>query len=151
VGVGGKGNEGVSGLVKQTPGSIGYVELSYAMQNHLPVALIRNAAGRWVAPTIDGVTAAAAGTVAKLPKNTDFRISIVNAPGATAYPISSFTWILLYKNPSNPAKGKALVDFLRWALHDGEKEASGLDYAPLPPSMVKMLDARLNEINVAAR
>ena len=151
VGLGGKGSEGVTGQVKQTPGAIGYVELSYAKQNHLPVAFVKNAAGRWVAPSIEGVTAAAAGAVAKLPKNSDFRISIVNAPGATAYPISSFTWILLYKNPKDAARGKAMVDFLRWALHDGEKEAAGLDYAPLPPSMVKMLDGRLNEINVAAR
>jgi phosphate transport system substrate-binding protein len=151
VGLGGKGSEGVTGQVKQTPGAIGYVELSYARQNALPVALIRNAAGRWVAPTIDGVTAAAAGTVAKLPPNTDFRISIVNAPGLTAYPISSFTWVLLYRNPRDAAKGKALVAFLRWALRDGERQAARLDYAPLPPSMVKMLDVRLNEINVAAR
>lgn len=137
VGLGGKGSEGVTGQVKQTPGAIGYVELSYAKQNALPVALIRNAAGRWVAPTIDGVTAAAAGAVAKLPPGTDFRISIVNAPGLTAYPISSFTWVLLYKNPRDTVKGKALVAFLRWALHDGEREAAQLDYAPLPPSMVK--------------
>jgi len=151
VGLGGKGSEGVTGQVKQTPGAIGYVELSYAKQNALPVALMRNAAGRWVAPTIDGVTAAAAGAVARLPHDTDFRISIVNAPGLTAYPISSFTWVLLYKNPRDAAKGKALVAFLRWALHDGERQAARLDYAPLPPSMVKMLDVRLNEINVAAR
>ena len=151
VGLGGKGSEGVTGQVKQVPGAIGYVELSYAKQNHLPVALVRNAAGQWVAPTIEGVTAAAAGAVAKLPPNTDYRISIVNAPGKTAYPISSFTWILIYKNPSNPAKAKALVDFIRWGLHDGEQFASSLDYAPLPPVMVRMLDKQLDQVNVAAR
>ncbi|HEX7942812.1 MAG TPA: phosphate ABC transporter substrate-binding protein PstS [Gemmatimonadaceae bacterium] len=151
VGLGGKGSEGVTGVVKQTPGAIGYVELSYAKQNQLPVALLRNAAGQWVAPTIDGVTAAAAGAVAKLPTNTDYRISIVNAPGKGAYPISSFTWILLYQNPEDARRGRALVDFLRWALHDGEAVAPSLDYAPLPPSMVKMLDRRLNAINLAAK
>jgi len=151
VGLGGKGSEGVTGQVKQTPGAIGYVELSYAKENKLPVALIKNAAGQWVAPTIDGVTEAAAGAAAKLPANTDFRISIVNAPGREAYPISSFTWVLLYKNPADAKKGKQLVDFLRWAIHDGEKEAPSLDYAPLPAAMVAMLDKRLNEVSVAAR
>jgi phosphate transport system substrate-binding protein len=150
VGLGGKGSEGVTGQVKQTPGAIGYVELSYAKENQLPVASIKNAAGEWIAPTIAGVTEAAAGAVATLPPNTDFRISIVNAPGRTAYPISSFTWILLYKNPPNAQKGKKLVDFLRWAIHDGEKEAPALDYAPLPASMVKMLDKRLNEVSLAS-
>ena len=150
VGLGGKGSEGVTGQVKQTPGAIGYVELSYAKENHLPTALIKNAADQWVAPTIEGVTEAAAGAAAKLPENTDFRISIVNAPGKAAYPISSFTWVLLYKNPTDAKKGKQLVDFLRWAIHDGEKEAPSLDYAPLPPSMVSMLDKRLNEVSLAS-
>ncbi|HKV49995.1 MAG TPA: phosphate ABC transporter substrate-binding protein PstS [Gemmatimonadaceae bacterium] len=151
VGLGGKGSEGVTGQVKQTPGAIGYVELSYAKENKLPTALIKNAAGQWIAPTIDGVTEAAAGASAKLPATTDFRISIVNAPGRAAYPISSFTWVLLYKNPSDAKKGKQLVDFLRWAIHDGEKEAPSLDYAPLPASMVTMLDKRLNEVKLAAQ
>jgi phosphate transport system substrate-binding protein len=150
VGLGGKGSEGVTGQVKQTPGAIGYVELSYAKENKLPVALIKNAAGQWVAPTIDGVTEAAAGASAKLPATTDFRISIVNAPGRAAYPISSFTWVLLYQNPADAKKGKQLVDFLRWAIHDGEKEAPSLDYAPLPASIVAMLDKRLNEVKLAS-
>ncbi|HEX6964956.1 MAG TPA: phosphate ABC transporter substrate-binding protein PstS [Gemmatimonadaceae bacterium] len=151
VGLGGKGSEGVSGIVRQTPGAIGYVELSYAKQNGLPSALMQNAAGVFVPPTIAGVTEAAAGAVAKLPANTDYRISIVNAPGARSYPISSFTWILVYKNPPNAAKGKALVDFLRWAYQKGESAASSLDYAPLPESMRTMLVKRLGDVNVASR
>lgn len=151
VGLGGKGSEGVAGLVKQTPGAIGYVELSYAKQNKLPSALIRNANGEWVTPTLESVTRAAAGAAAKLPANTDYRISIVNAPGRGAYPISSFTWILLYKNPKDSQKGKQLVDFLRWAYEDGESVAGSIDYAPLPPSMVRQLVRRLADVVIAAR
>jgi len=150
VGLGGKGNEGVSGQVKQTPGAIGYVELAYAKQNKLPYALVRNQAGRFVAPSIEGATAAAAGVAKGLPANTDFRISIVNAPGATAYPISSFTWILIYQNQRDAAKSAKLLQFLRWALHDGQKEVASLDYAPLPENIVRMLDQRLRTV-VAAR
>ena len=148
VGLGSKGSEGVSGSVKQTPGAIGYVELSYATQNKLPSALIQNAAGAWVAPTLQSVTAAASGAAAKLPPNSDYRISIVNAPGKDAYPISSFTWIILYKNQKDAKKGKALVDFIRWGLTDGEKVAPSLDYAPLPSSMVSALQQRLDSVNV---
>ncbi|HEX7019442.1 MAG TPA: phosphate ABC transporter substrate-binding protein PstS [Gemmatimonadaceae bacterium] len=147
VGLGGKGSEGVAGQVKQTPGAIGYVELSYARQNNLPSAQIQNAAGEWVAPTLESVTAAAADAAAKLPANTDYRISIVNAQGKGVYPIASFTWILVYKNQQNATKGKKLIDFLRWGLHDGEKDASALDYAPLPASMVTRLDSLLGTIN----
>jgi phosphate transport system substrate-binding protein len=146
VGLGGKGSEGVTGQIKQLPGAVGYVELSYAKQNNLPVALIRNAAGAWVAPTLESVTAAAAGAAAKLPANSDYRISIVNAPGRTAYPISSFTWILVYQHPRDAAKGKAVVNFLRWAYDNGESVAGSLDYSPLPASMIKRLDARLNTV-----
>ena len=149
VGLGGKGSEGVTGQVKQLPGAIGYVELSYATQNKLPVALIRNASGAWVAPTLESVTAAAAGAAAKLPANTDYRISIVNAPGKTAYPISSFTWILVYEHPKDSVKGKALANFLRWAYKDGESVAGSLDYAPLPASMVRRLDARLTALGAS--
>jgi phosphate transport system substrate-binding protein len=149
VGLGGKGSEGVTGQVKQLPGAVGYVELSYAKQNKLPVALIRNAAGAWVAPTLESVTAAAAGAVAKIPANTDYRISIVNAPGKAAYPISSFTWILVYEHAKDPAKGKALANFLRWAYKDGESVAGSLDYAPLPATMVRRLDARLTALGAS--
>jgi phosphate transport system substrate-binding protein len=147
VGLGGKGNEGVAGQVKQTPGSIGYVELAYAKQNGLPYANVRNVAGRYVTPSIASVTAAAASM--KLPKNTDYRVSIVNAPGKDTYPISSMTWILLYQNQTDKVKGDKLVSFLRWAYKNGEKSAASLDYAPLPSSMVAQLQNRLKTIKIA--
>ncbi|MDQ6736656.1 MAG: phosphate ABC transporter substrate-binding protein PstS [Gemmatimonadota bacterium] len=146
VGLGGKGSEGVTGQVKQLPGAIGYVEVSYAKHNNLPSASIQNASGTWVEPTLESVTAAAAGVTGKLPANSDYRISIVNAPGKDAYPISSFTWILMDAHPKDPAKGKALVEFLRWAYKNGESMAPSLDYAPLPSAMVKRLEARLNTL-----
>lgn len=150
-GLGAKGNEGVAGQVKQTPGAIGYVELAYATQNKLPTAAIQNKAGRMIAPSVSAVTAAAAGAAAALPANTDYRISIVDAPGADSYPISSFTWILAYQQQRDPAKGKKLVDFLTWALTDGEAEASALDYAPLPAAMASKVRARLSMIGAGAR
>jgi phosphate transport system substrate-binding protein len=146
VGLGAKGNEGVAGQVKQTPGSIGYVELAYAKQNKLAFANLRNAHGRYITPSIASVTAAAAG--AKLPRNTDYRVSIVNAPGKDSYPISSFTWILAYQNQPDRVKGAKLVNFLRWAYRDGEKSAATLDYAPLPPVMVAALQNRLRTIQL---
>jgi phosphate transport system substrate-binding protein len=149
-GLGAKGNDGVTGQVKQTPGAIGYVELAYARQNKLPTAAIRNSAGQFVAPSIEAVTAAAAGVAQKLPPSTDYRVSIVNAPGAQAYPISSFTWILLYKTQPNAEKGKKLLDFLHWALHDGEQTAPSLDYAPLPAAFVSRLESTLATIKVGA-
>ena len=149
VGLGGKGNEGVAGQVKQTPGSIGYVELAYAKQNKLPYANVRNGAGRYVTPTIASVTAAAAGI--KLPANTDYRVSIVNAPGKDSYPISSMTWILVYQNQLDRTKGQKLVDFLRWAYTSGEKSAESLDYAPLPTALRTRLEKRLATINLGGR
>jgi len=147
VGLGGKGNEGVAGQVKQTPGSIGYVELAYAKQNSLPFATVRNAAGRFITPPTASVTAAAASM--KLPKNTDYRISIANAPGKDSYPISSMTWILVYQNQPDRVKGAKLVNFLRWAYKDGEKTVASLDYAPLPAPMVAQLQNRLKTIRIA--
>ncbi len=144
VGLGAKGNEGVAGQVKQTPGSIGYTELAYARQNSLAYAHVQNAAGEFVEPTIASVTAAAAG--ARLPPNTDYRVSIVNAAGKDAYPISSFTWLLVYRNQADATKGKALRDFMKWAYAEGEKSAAALDYAPLPEGMTKRLIARLDSI-----
>jgi phosphate transport system substrate-binding protein len=143
-GIGGKGNEGVTGQVKNTPNTIGYVELAYAAKNKLPVAHIKNAAGSFIEPSIDAVTAAAAASVANMPD--DLRISITNAPGAQAYPISSYTYILVYKNQKDAAKGKAIVDFLWWGIHDGEKFAKELLYAPLPPDVVKKAETKINSV-----
>jgi len=151
VGLGGKGNEGVAGQVKQTPGAIGYVELAYAKQNSLPFADLQNANGEFITPTIESVTNAAAAAAAKLPDNTDYRISIVNANGKGAYPISSFTFLLVYQTQPDAAKGKKLVDFLRWYLRNGEKTAASLDYAPLPASMVAQLEKRLGSIQMSSR
>jgi phosphate transport system substrate-binding protein len=150
-GRGAQGNEGVAGQVKQMPGAIGYVELAYAKQNGLAFASIQNASGRFVAPTIESVTAAAAGAASSLPANTDYRISIVNAPGEDAYPISSFTYLLVYANQRDAKKGKALVDFLKWYLVKGETSAASLDYAPLPPSIVSQLQKRIGTITLASK
>src|ERR1035437_2201293 len=146
VGLGAKGNDGVAGQVKQTPGTIGYVELAYANQNKLSAAMLKNAAGEYVAPAIASVTAAAAGASAKLPSTTDYRVSIVNASGTGVYPISSFTWIILYQKQPDPVKGKTLVDFLRWALSDGQAMEAPLDYAPLPDAMRSDLMAKLDTV-----
>jgi phosphate transport system substrate-binding protein len=146
VGLGAKGNDGVSGQVKQAPGTIGYTELAYATQNKLTTAAIKNANGEFVAPSIESVTAAAAGAVAKLPPNTDYRVSIVNAQGKGVYPISSFTWIIAYGKQGDAAKGKKLTDFLRWALSDGQELEAALDYAPLPESMRTALAAKIDAI-----
>ena len=147
VGLGAKGNDGVAGQVKQTPGAIGYVELVYANQNKMSTALLKNAAGEFVAPSIASVTAAAAGAAAKLPATTDYRVSIVNASGAGVYPISSFTWIILYAKPADAAKGKKVTDFLKWALSaEGQGMEAPLDYAPLPDKMRSDLLAKLDTV-----
>jgi phosphate transport system substrate-binding protein len=151
-GLGGKGNEGVAGQVKQLPGAIGYIELAYARQNKLPYAALKNASGKFIAPSIESMTQAAAATAAKLSPTTDFRVSIVNAAAADAYPIASFTYLLVYQTQADPAKGKKLIDFIKWAIHDGEKDAAALDYGPLPKNVVAMLDKRLGMVNnVAAK
>ena len=144
IGIGGKGNEGVTGQVKNTPNTIGYVELAYAVQNKLPVAHIKNSSGSFVEPSIDSVTAAAAASAADTPE--DLRVSITNATGAQAYPIASYTYILVYKDQKDAAKGKALVDFLWWGIHDGENFAKDLQYAPLPADIVKRAEAKINAI-----
>ena len=145
-GLGAKGNEGVAGQVKQTPGAMGYIELAYANQNKLAAAHLKNANGEFVAPTIASVTAAAAGAAAKLPAGTDYRVSIVNAAGAGVYPISSFTWIIAYQKQRDAAKGKQLVEFLKWALTDGQGLEAALDYAPLPEKMRADLLGRIASI-----
>src|ERR1017187_4951185 len=142
VGLGGKGNEGVAGQIKQTPGSIGYVELIYALQNKLPFADVKNFTGKYVSASLDSVTAAAA--TARVPD--DFRFSMVNAPGADAYPIAGTTWLLVYEIQKDPAKGKKLVEFLNWALTDGEQMAASLNYAPLPNGLRARALARVKEI-----
>jgi len=134
VGVGGKGNEGVAGLVKQTPGAIGYVELIYALQNHIAYGSVRNMAGEYVKPTLETVTNAAMSAAHAMPK--DFRVSITNAPGKAVYPISSFTWLLVQVNPSDRNRARILSDFIRWALTDGQKYCAELGYAPLPHEVV---------------
>jgi phosphate transport system substrate-binding protein len=146
-GLGAKGNEAVAGQVKQTPGAIGYVELAYANQNKLSTAQLKNANGEFVSPTIASVTAAASGAAASLAPNTDYRVSIVNAPGKGAYPISSFTWIIAYEKQPDPAKGKKLVDFLRWGITEGQGMAPPLDYAPIPESMRPGLLKRVDAIH----
>lgn len=144
VGLGGKGNEGVTGQVKQTPNTVGYVELAYAVHNKLPVALVKNSSGNFVEPSLDAVTAAAAESLPTTPD--DLRVSITNAGGASAYPISSYTYILAYKEQKDAAKGKALVDFLWWGIHDGEGFAKDLQYAPLPADIIKRAEAKINSI-----
>ena len=144
VGVGGKGNEGVSGLVTQTPGSIGYVELIYALQNKVSYGAMQNMAGDFVTATVESVSAAAAEAVKSMPA--DFRVSITNAPGKGVYPISSFTWLLLYENPKDKAQAKIMVDFVKWALTDGQKFAPDLGYAPLPEAVVKLELAALTHV-----
>jgi phosphate transport system substrate-binding protein len=141
-GIGGKGNEGVSGQVKQTPGAIGYVELIYALQNKMPYADVKNASGQFIKPTIESVTAAL-GT-ANIPD--DFRFSMTNAPGNDAYPIAGATWLLVYEQQKDPAKGKKLVEFLKWAVTKGEGMAKDLNYAPLPDEVQQRVLKRIDEI-----
>jgi phosphate transport system substrate-binding protein len=149
VGIGGKGNEGVAGIVKQTPGTVGYVELAYAVQNHLPYASVQNRAGQFVAPGIESTTIAASGAVPAMKK--DIRALAVNSPVKGAYPISGFTYILLYRNQVNGPEGKELCRFLNWAMHDGQKMARSLLYAPLPESLVRMNTAALAGVKFAGK
>jgi len=145
-GVGGRGNEGVAALVTQTPGAIGYVELIFAIQTKSSYGSVQNMAGEFVKASVQSVTAAAAAAAGQMPA--DFRVSITNAPGKGVYPISSFTWLLLYESPKDKAQGKAMVDFMKWALSDGQQFASGLGYAPLPAEVVKLEMAALGKIKI---
>jgi phosphate transport system substrate-binding protein len=146
VGLGGKGNEGVAGLVKQAPGSIGYVELIYALQNEVAYGSVQNSSGRFVRASVDAVTAAAAAATSAMPA--DFRVSITNAPGDAVYPISSFTWLLFYENPKDKAAARIMVEFMKWALSDGQKFCAGLGYAPLPGGVVKLEIEALKKIKI---
>jgi phosphate transport system substrate-binding protein len=143
-GIGGKGNEGVAGQVKQTPGALGYVELIYATQNKMPYAEVKNPAGEFMKPTLESITAALA--TANIPD--DFRFSMTNAPGKDAYPIAGATWLLVYQQQKDAAKGKKLVEFLKWAAKDGEKMAKDLQYAPLPESLQQRVLTRIGEIKM---
>ncbi|OIO38788.1 MAG: phosphate ABC transporter substrate-binding protein PstS [Candidatus Omnitrophica bacterium CG1_02_49_16] len=145
VGLGGKGNEGVAGLVKQTPGALGYVELAYAEKNGLAYATIQNKSGKFIEPTLESTSKAADGV--DIPS--DFRVSLVNSANAEAYPIAGFTWLLIYRKMDDPVKGKAIVDFIKWAVHDGQKYAKDLLYAPLPEGVVGMIDKKLEDIQIA--
>jgi phosphate transport system substrate-binding protein len=146
-GLGAKGNEGVTGLVKGTPGAVGYVELAYANQNKLPMAQLKNHDGFFVKPSIAGTSEAAAGV--DMPD--DFRVSITDAAGKTAYPMASFTYLLVYKDQADKAKGEALVRFLWWAIHDGQASAGPLDYAPLPKAVVAKVEKKLEALTVQGK
>ena len=151
VGLGGRGNEGVAATVAQTPGAIGYVELGYAEANKLQYGQVQNRAGRFVVPSVESVTAAAAGAMAEMVPNTDFRVSITNPAGADAYPIASFTWLLLRKQYTDAAKAGALVPFVWWALTDGQAVAARLGYAPLPLALRPWIEARLKSITAGGK
>lgn len=143
IGLGGKGNEGVAGSIRQLQGSIGYVELIYAVQNNIPFGSVKNAAGAFLKASLEGVTAAAA-SAPKMPA--DFRVSITNAPGKDAYPISSFTWLLIPQQSKDAAKGKILADFLNWMVTDGQKMTNALSYAPLPDAVVQKEKEAIRQI-----
>ena len=151
VGLGGRGSEGVSSTVSQTPGAIGYVELAYATSNKIQFATLRNSSGNWITPTLAAVTAAAAGAMKDMGPNTDFRVSITNSSGAQAYPISTFTWLLLHKSYSDTAKARALVQFVWWAESEGQAKAPQLGYAPLPKDLHPWIEARLRSITAGGR
>jgi phosphate transport system substrate-binding protein len=144
VGVGGKGNEGVAGLVSQTPGSLGYVELVYALQNKIAYGSVQNSSGAYVRASVEAVTAAAAAAVSQMPE--DFRVSITNPPGKDAYPIASFTWLLFYENAQDKAQARTMVAFMKWALTDGQQYATDLGYAPLPRGIVDLELKALSKI-----
>ncbi len=143
-GLGGKGNEGVAGVVKQTPYALGYVELAYALTNKMPFGYVRNKAGQFVPPTLSSTSRAVDGALASIPQ--DYRVFFTNPDGKDAYPIAGFTWILIYGEQPDPVKGKALVSFLWWATHDGQKYAPTLLYAPLPKSLVGRIEKTLKTV-----
>ena len=144
VGLGGKGNEGVAGMIRQMQGSIGYIELIYAVQNNIPYGVVKNASGTFVKASLDSVTAAAASAKSMPP---DFRVSITNAPGQDAYPISSFTWLLIPEQSKDAAKGKMIADFLNWMVDDGQKETAQLTYAPLPDNVAQKVKAAIKQVH----
>ncbi len=150
VGLGGRGNEGVTTTVRQTPGAIGYIELGYAVANKVPFGTLRNRSGNWIAPSLESVTAAAAGAMKDMGPNTDFRVSITDSPGAQAYPVSSFTWLLVHKTYGDAPKTRALVQFIWWVETEGQAKTIELGYAPLPKELRPWIQARLKTIQGAA-
>ncbi len=146
VGLGGKGNDGVTGVVKQTEGGFGYVEIAYAIQNHMPYCLLKNQAGEFVGPTLDALSAAAAGAAAHMPK--DLRVMITNSPGKKAYPICGFTWLLIYQNPKDKAKGKEIASFLHWAFTKGQDYCNELYYGKLPKQVQELDIKQIKEIDL---
>lgn len=146
VGQGGKGNPGVAGLVKQIQGAIGYMEVAYALQNKLPVALLKNRAGHFVGPTVPATTAAIQGALPRLQKH--LGAPVVNASGANAYPIAGLTFVIVYKNQADPSRGKALVDLLKWMMGPGQKYAAGLHYAPLPQALIQQNLSLIGQIQI---
>jgi len=151
VGLGGKGNEGVTATVKQTPGAIGYVELGYAMINKLPAGAVQNKTGKFVTPALESITQAAAGAMRAMDPSTDFRVSITNPDGDQAYPIASFTWFLLRKQFDDASKATALVKFVWWAETEGQSRAQPLGYAPLPKQLRPWIEARLKTITAGGK
>jgi len=151
VGLGGRGNEGVSSTVNQTPGAIGYIELGYATANKIPFGTVRNSSGNWIAPSLESVTAAAAGAMKDMGPNTDFRVSITNSSGPQAYPIASFTWFLVHKSYTDTAKARALIQFIWWAESEGQAKAPQLGYAPLPRDLHPWIQARLKSVTAGGR
>jgi phosphate transport system substrate-binding protein len=149
VGLGAKGNEGVAGQIKTSPGTIGYIELAFAKQTGATFGFVKNDAGKFVEPTLDAISAAAAGYVSSMPA--DFRVSITNAPGDTSYPIASFTYILVYQDSSDAVKAKAVADFLMWAIHDGQKLGPDLFYAPLPAQVVANEETKLKTLTAGGK
>jgi len=151
VGLGGKGNEGVTATVKQTPGALGYVELGYAMANQLPAGMVRNKAGKFITPSLESITAAAAGAMKEMGPSTDFRVSITNPEGDAAYPVSSFTWFLLHQQYEDATKAATLVKFVWWAETDGQSRGAPLGYAPLPKQLRPWIEARLKTITAGGK
>src|SRR2546425_5425219 len=151
VGLGGRGNEGVAATVRQTPGAVGYIELGYALINKIPFGTLRNRSGNWIAPSLESVTAAAAGAMKDMGPNTDFRVSITDLPGTQAYPVSSFTWLLVHKTYSDAPKARALVQFIWWVETEGQAKTIELGYAPLPKDLRPWIQARLKSVTTEGR
>lgn len=149
VGLGGKGNEGIAMLVKDTPGAIGYTEYAYATQNELAMASIRSATGAFIPPTIEATMAAAATALQSVPDTSDLKLSLIDQPDDAAYPIAAFSWLLVYENPPDTLKARKLADFIRWIVTEGADQARALDYTPIPPNLAELVLERVERISPA--